>query len=290
LQALLWIIAGLSASGFFVLLNRSASIWLALGGSLLLIWFGFGWLPRTRLTAVSSTLARWFAAPLASLLNYLGPALEAIARPFIPRGAKDQRTGLYQKDDLIDLLKQQKDQPDNRIPIDELEIAVHALTYGDKLVRDIMTPRAKVKTIATNEHIGPVVMSELHDSGHSRFPVYQGKPENIVGTLYLRDLVATKSGGKVSELMSKEVYYVHEEQSLGQALHAFLKTKHHLFIVVNSFEEMVGIMTIEDILKQIVGKPLVEDFDKFDDRKAVAQLPQAKKEPEPHAEKIETEE
>jgi CBS domain containing-hemolysin-like protein len=63
---------------------------------------------------------------------------------------------------------------------------------------------------------------------------------------------------------------VHEDFTLYQALQAFLKTKHHLFLVVNSFEELVGILTIEDVLEQMIGKPIVDEFDRYDDLRAVA--------------------
>ena len=76
--------------------------------------------------------------------------------------------------------------------------------------------------------------------------------------------------------MKKAVYYVNEEKQLDHALQAFLKTKHHLFIVVNGFEEIVGILTIEDVLEEVLGKEIVDEFDQYEDLRAVAAL-QAKK-------------
>ena len=131
-------------------------------------------------------------------------------------------------------------------------------------------PKRVVKAVSVNENIGPVLMTELHDIGHSRFPVYDGKKDSIIGTLYLRDLVNTKSTGKVSDVMKKDVCYVHEEQSLYDALQAILKTRHHLLVVVNSFEEYVGIITIEDVIEQIIGKPILDEFDQYNDLRAVA--------------------
>lgn len=166
--------------------------------------------------------------------------------------------------------KRKNHSPDSRFSAEELRIAAGSLTFGDKIVRNVMTPRRTVKSVAATEAMGPHLMDELHASGHSRFPVYQEKPDNIVGMLYARDLMSAHGGGQVRDLMKKEVYYVHEEQTLSQVLGAFLKTKHHLFIVVNSFEEIVGIITIEDILEQILGKPIVDEFDKYNDMRAVA--------------------
>jgi magnesium and cobalt transporter len=114
-------------------------------------------------------------------------------------------------------------------------------------------------------------MSELHDSGFSRFPVYEGKKDNIIGTLFLKDLVNTKASAKVRDVMRRTVCYVHEDQTLQDALQAILKTHHHLLIVVNNFEDYVGILTIEDVLEQVIGKAIVDEFDQYEDIRAVAQ-------------------
>jgi CBS domain containing-hemolysin-like protein len=124
--------------------------------------------------------------------------------------------------------------------------------------------------VAASETVGPILMDELSKSGHSRFPVYDEKRDNIVGILYLHDLVGAKQAGRVDDIMSKRLRYVHEDFTLYQTLQAFLHTKQHLFLVVNSFEELVGIITIEDVLEQMIGRPIVDEFDKYDDLRAVA--------------------
>ncbi|HSX53128.1 MAG TPA: CBS domain-containing protein [Patescibacteria group bacterium] len=272
LQIFMWAIIGLSAAGFFVMLTLSVPGWLALLGSLALLWFGFAWLPNTRVSKLSNLAARFLTPPIAWLLDHLYPLLNRIAHLLRKHTHIKVHSGLYEKEDLLALLDRQTSQAGNRLSAEELRIAAGALTFGDKLVRDVMTPRRIVKSVATTDAMGPHLMDELHASGHSRWPVYQDKPDNIVGMLYARDLMSAGNGGQVRDLMKKHVYYVHEEQSLSQVLGAFLKTKHHLFIVVNAFEEIVGIITIEDILEQILGKPIVDEFDKYDDMRAVAAL------------------
>ena len=77
--------------------------------------------------------------------------------------------------------------------------------------------------------------------------------------------------------MSPKVFFVHEELDLSHALNGFIKTKHHLFIVVNNFEEFVGILTIEDVLEQLLGRQIVDEFDAYENLREVALL-RAKKE------------
>ena len=272
LEILLLTLIGLCSAGFFVLVDRSLPAWEALIISIIVLWFSFIWLPNTKVTKLSATLVRLCTPTLSWVLDKLHPLLSRLAVFTSRHHTITLHTGLYQKEDLLDLLNRQKTQVDSRISDNDLQIAQNALTYGDKLVRDILTPRRVAKMISATDTIGPVLMDELHANGHSRFPVYQDKTDNIVGTLYVRDLVAAKTGGRVRDLMSKRVYYVQEEGTLDHILQAFLKTKHHLFIVVNNFEEMVGIVTIEDVLEQILGRPILDEFDKYDDMRAVAAL------------------
>lgn len=271
LRMLLWIFIAIAGATFFVTLARFVdSAFVAVLASAVLIWFGFLWLPESRVTSFSTRLAAKVTPGLEVLLRYLHPIFERIGR-FIERHRPVRiHTGLYQKDDLVELINQQQVQIDNRITKEELELAAHALVFGDKLVRDHLTPRRVVKMVSAADSIGPVLMGELHNSGHSRFPVFQDNQDSIVGTLYMRDLVDAKAGGRISDVMKKAVYYVHEERPLHDALQAFLKTKHHMFIVVNSFEEYVGIISIEDVLEQIIGKPIIDEFDQYDDMRAVA--------------------
>lgn len=289
LGAVLWFFAGIMNGLFFLASARTAPAWLAVLLSATLLWLGFVWLPARQVTRVGAQIAATLAPALAWILNYLHPFIDFVFR-FVQRHRPVTiHTGLYDRDDIIDLLEYQRVQPDNRVEKTELEIALHALTFGDLRVGDVMTPRRVVKMVSVDDAVGPVLMTELHDSGHSRFPVYEGKKDNIVGTLFLRDTVKAKTGGHIKSLIRPEVYYVHEEQSLSDALQAILKTHRHLFIVVNSFEEYVGIITIEDVLERIVGKPIIDEFDQYDDLRAVAAR-EARKEHKEHLEEKPAEE
>lgn len=270
LRAVLWFLIAVTSAGFFVAVSRSAPIWFAFAASGVLVWIGFVWLPATRVTALSERLAAGAAPVLGKLVSLLHPFLDWLTRSLRRHRPVHVHTGLYDRQDLIDLLERQLVQPDNRIEQSELDIALHALTFGDDSVGQHLTPRRVVQAVKADEALGPILMDELHKSGHSRFPIYDSKPDNIIGTLYLRDLVHAKTGGSVKDLMKPGVAYIHEDQSLHDALQAILRTHRQLFIVVNSFEEYVGIITIEDILETILGKPIIDEFDQYDDLRAVA--------------------
>lgn len=271
LKVLLWVLIGVSGGVFFVVVSHVWATWLAVLLSIFLIWFGYLWLPEGRVTTVGGKFAAWLAPVFAKLLSYLHPFIDKVVVLVQRHRPVRVHTGLYDRSDFIELIDRQQVQADNRIEKTELEVARHALSFGDKLVRDILTPRRVVKMVSVDEAIGPVLMTELHESGHSRFPVYEGTHDTIVGTLYLRDLTKAKTGGIVRNVMqANDMCYLHEEQPLTEVLQAILKTHRHLMIVVNSFEEYVGIVTMEDVLEQIIGKPIIDEFDQYEDLRAVA--------------------
>ncbi len=158
---------------------------------------------------------------------------------------------------------------------DEKALIAHALTFGEKTIREVMTPRSVVDTIGRTELLNPLVLDQLHKTGHSRFPVLDGDIDHVVGVLHLRDVIVVdgtkKHTSKVETAMEQKVYYIHENQTLDQALAAFLRTRHHLFIVVNEYRETVGIVSLEDVIEKLIGKKIVDEFDAHDDLRAVAE-------------------
>lgn len=270
LQVVLWVVIGVAIALSLLLLSSSLPFWLAALVAVVVIWIGFAWIPSGDLSNVGIWLARVAAGPLAWLLERLNPVVSRIASFVRKHRHVSIHTGLYQKSDLVELLEMQKDQPDSRIASGEIDMLMSALSFGDKQVRDVLIPKRVVDEVSADEAIGPVLTDELHKSGHSRFPVYDGKKDNIVGILYLRDLVLNKKSGSVRSVMKQHLSYVHEDFTLYQTLEAFIRTKHHLFLVVNNFEEFVGIITIEDVIEQMVGKVIVDEFDAYEDLRAVA--------------------
>lgn len=272
LDTLLWVIGAVAGITLFIWSTRTGP-WLAsavmLVSALLIIWA-----PAPKWDGWVGSVAALTAKPLGRLLSFLNPVLGRIASLAPPASRAHVHTGLYEKKDLLEFLTKQNKQLENRIPETDLNIAYGAMSFGDKLVSTVMTPRRKVKLVGAGDSVGPLLMDELHKSGHSRFPVVKDSPKaanpEIIGTLYLKDILGHDGNGKVKDLARKDVYFINEDSTLRQALSAFLKTHHHLLVVVNSFEEIVGVLSIEDVLEQIIGQPIVDEFDSYSDLRAVA--------------------
>ena len=179
-------------------------------------------------------------------------------------------TTLSSKDELRHLVQESG----SLLSDDERQSMLSILSFQGRLVKDSMTPRAAIETIKKTEILGPVVMDDLHKKGHSRIPVIDQDLDHIVGILYVQDLLTIEGGKRytrtVEKAMSKKVFYIKETQTLDQALAAFIKTKHHLFVVVNEFRETVGLLSLEDVMEALIGRQVIDEFDVHDDLRAVA--------------------
>ncbi|MCA9325450.1 CBS domain-containing protein [Candidatus Saccharibacteria bacterium] len=274
LRVFLWLVIGFGSAGSFLLLSNVAPPVLALIAIVGLLWLMFAWLPYSRLHPWSVKTAATATPVIAWIVITFDPVFRRIASLANTRLSLSRHTGIFEREDLIELLEKQKAQTDSRLSLEELELATNALHFGDKTVRSAMTARGKVKAVSADEAISPVFLDELHKTGHDRFPVYKGKVNNFVGTLYLHRLTDVNEGkgakGHVRDYMHTGVIYVHEKDSLAQALHAYYFSKFSLFIVVDKHQDYVGILTVDDILHTLLGKPGELEFVQFDSKSAVA--------------------
>lgn len=184
------------------------------------------------------------------------------------RQLTERSTRVYSHEELIEVVEQSPDV----LTRDQVARLKASLAFDDRSVNDVMTPASVIDTVGASETLGPLVLDQLHKTGHSRFPVIDGDIHHVVGVLYMKELIDLKAGQKtVKAAMDSRVYFIHADQDLEHALHAFLRTHHHLFIVVNDYRETVGLLSLEDVVETLIGKKIVDEFDRFDDLRAVAE-------------------
>lgn len=178
---------------------------------------------------------------------------------------------IYTKKELVKLIEDHEDFHGSEIDADEERIIKGALSFSNKTVRDIMTPRTAVASLENTEKFNKKIIQKISQLGHSRIPVYEKDRNNIIGILYVKDLIANTLKNKtVEDLARKNVIFVDDEKPLDDLLNAFKKTKNHLFIVLNEFNEFAGIVTIEDVLEEILGVEIVDEYDRHEDMQKVA--------------------
>jgi CBS domain containing-hemolysin-like protein len=269
LRSLLWLYIGLASALSLILLARVLPVWLGVLIIGPLLWIVFSLLPASRTSKLGIWLTRIVTPIIAWILNFLHPLLSRSANFVQQHYMAPKHTGLYERDDLLQLIRNQQKEPDSRISHEELEIVERTLNFDTYKISNILSPRSRVKTVLADDVVGPVLIDELHKNSQDYVLVRESKKGPFVGTLAF-DKLNIKSSGKVRDSMDTTVYYLHENDTLSEALHAFFMTNYPLFVVVNSFEEYVGIVTIESILHTLLGHIPGDDFDQYSDSSAVA--------------------
>ncbi len=168
---------------------------------------------------------------------------------------------VYSEAELKMLLEQSTER--GEIEQEEQEMLYKVFDFAEKEVSDVMVPRPEV--VALSVDLPPEeCLAAVIDSPFTRYPVYRGSLDEIVGILHVRDLFSAMNergiaGVEVGELARKP-YIVPETKNLGALLTEFRRTNQHLAIVVDEYGAMQGIVTMEDLLEEIVGE-IEDEFD-----------------------------
>lgn len=142
----------------------------------------------------------------------------------------------------------------------ESEMVRSALDFDEKTAEEILTPRVDVTFININDSQDKI-KDIIIENRYSRIPVYEETVDHIVGILHTRDYLESLADGKAPDLrdIMQTPYFVFRTQQLSKILNAFKRTKIHLAIVTDEYGGTLGIVTMEDLLEEIVGEIWDED-------------------------------
>ena len=183
----------------------------------------------------------------------------------------EELPAVYSRKELLEILEEHSESDRSDIQQDEERIASGALTFGRQTVKDVMIPRSAVVSLQASDVLDEKTVNATTKRGYARFPVMSADHSKVEGILYAYNLIGSANSGKTALSASdKKVHFIHEDESLDIALNRFIRLKHHMFVVVNGFSEYTGIVTLEDVLEEIVGKEIVDEFDEYTDVRKVA--------------------
>lgn len=142
------------------------------------------------------------------------------------------------------------------------EMIRRILDFDEMTAEQVMVPRTDVQSIEINTPPNDARDFVIQD-GHSRFPVYEEVPDKVTGTLYAKDLLACDlTDPDLSlEQLQRPAYYAPTTQPINVLLHEFQRQKVHMAVVIDEFGGMAGIVTLEDILEEIVGE-IEDEYDR----------------------------
>ena len=169
------------------------------------------------------------------------------------------------RDELLELIRSLKDR--DVLDTDTLGIIEGALQVADMPVREIMIPRVQMTSIKASEQPRDFLPTII-DCAHSRFPVLGDDPDEVLGILLAKDLLplaldpARAEKFQIKDLL-RPALFIPESKRLDSLLRDFRISRNHMAIVVNEYGGVAGLVTIEDVLEQIVGE--IEDEHDFDE-------------------------
>ena len=148
----------------------------------------------------------------------------------------------------------------------------NVLTLHSKTAKEVMTPRTVIFSLPEDLTLEQAKAASDRWE-HSRFPVYGSDPENIVGIVLTKELFMALSAGRSEERISellRPVHFVVETAPLNRVLIEFLERREHMFVVIDEYGGLSGIVTLEDILEEIIGREIIDESDQVADKQAMA--------------------
>ncbi len=133
--------------------------------------------------------------------------------------------------------------------------------FTDKLARHVMAPRPDIVAVEINTPQGQLLQTIMQE-GYSRVPVYQGSIDNVVGIIHSRDIInlLTQKGLIILSDIIRQPYFVPDSKKISEILREFQKKKVHMAIVLDEFGGTAGLITMEDIIEEIVGE-ILDEYD-----------------------------
>ncbi len=211
-------------------------------------------------TCVLERTDSWLYGPI-RFVAYLLLPITLLLRPWgcrISRESGDKE--LLNDESLHLLLRAGKEQ--GVIEPEEKEMIASIFELGETLVREVMVPRVDIVAVDVEASFAEVVKAIL-EAGHSRLPVYQGNIDHVVGLLYARDLLTYLAEGKTDVKISqmlRPAYFIPESKRVDELLQELQQRKVHMAIVVDEYGGTAGLVTIEDLLEEIVGE-IQDEYD-----------------------------
>lgn len=215
-------------------------------------------IPKVYSTHHPLKFARFIAIPLHYLIKLLKPVNSIL---IYSTSFLNNRIHAYNKHISIDELSQALELTSQTELKDENEILKGIVKFGNKSVAEIMRSRVDVVSAEINSSYSSI-MKMITETGFSRIPVYSGSFDNIRGILYIKDLLPHAFKGTTFRWQSiiRPPFFVPETKKIDDLLEEFQKNKVHMAIVVDEYGGTSGIVTLEDVLEEIVGE-ITDEFD-----------------------------
>lgn len=209
----------------------------------------------------------WFASTASMTVEIFNRIFFKIGKQFVALGdsvenlfdSQKSATNENQLDDAIDLL------PDDKATSEEKQILKGIRKFSNTTVKQTMRPRLDISGIESATPFN-IVIQKIKDFSYSRLPVYKNNLDEIVGILHTKDVLLHLEDESFDwHTLLRPVFYVHEQKLIEDLLQDFRNKRIHMALVVDEFGGTSGLITLEDIMEEIIG----DIHDEFDDEQSV---------------------
>lgn len=190
---------------------------------------------------------------------------------FLDKLLGDELPQVWSKEELKEIIKFHEDSPHSNIDEDEERIMLGALSFSHKKAVDIMTPRTMIYYLEKKTIIDDKLMEEIRKQRHTRIPIFDKNRDNIVGIVHIKDLIGIKLPLKVTNIYHNyEMLKIKESTNLDTILNLFIQKRTHIAFVYDGFAGLSGIVTMEDVIEEIIQKEVYDEGEKIEDPREVA--------------------
>lgn len=227
-------------------------------------------LPKTIGVTFAYKLAPVIANPLRWMVIVLKPIVwlcRSITR-LLPERSGDENISSEELQTIAALSRES-----GEIAKDEETVIANILQLKNKMVRNAMTPRTVTFSLEQTQTVADAMQMVNRLSSHSRIPIFDTEPNNVTGIVMRKDILQAAAEGK-DELpltqFRQPAHFVPETAPLNRILVDFFDRQQHLFVVVDEYGSMTGIISMEDVIEEIVGREIIDESDKAQDMRELA--------------------
>jgi metal transporter CNNM len=187
---------------------------------------------------------------------------------------------IWKKQEIKEIIKEHEDSPASLIDKEEERILLGALSFSDKTAKQVMTPRSVTCSLNADYVIEASICNEIKAKGFTRIPVYENTIDNVIGLLFVKDLIGLdfQKETTIGELCNREKkLFIQETIKLDILLNRFIMDKIHMAIVFDEYGNFIGIVTLEDVIEEIINVEIVDEADKIINMQKLAKEMYAKK-------------
>ena len=179
---------------------------------------------------------------------------------------------IWSKKEIKEIIRHHENNENSDIDKDEERILLGALSFSEVSVKKVMTPKSVLYTLEKSTILNQERLLEIRDKGFTRIPIYNTTENNLIGTLYSKDLIGIAEKNKtVEDFLSKSKPIVIKDTMLLDGLmNHFLTKKVHIAFVYDMYSTFIGIVTLEDIIEEIIKVEIVDEVDAVEDMQHLA--------------------